>query len=231
MPISFRAAGAVVTSNAAPASITVGAPAGVVATDVLLVPLKIDAGTITAPAGWTLILNQANGVNGNTAVYWALGNVASLVFTLAGVTDIAAFSLGYIGVDNVTPIDLSAIGQNNSPASTTATAPTITPVTTGAWGVAIFGIADTAGGAVPTFTAGAGLTNRQQGGIVDAATSSVAIDGADSNAGLTGGVAWGTHTSTLSLAEISEGISIILRPVVPSERYQTRVTRLPRGYH
>lgn len=212
MPISFRAAGTVVTSTAAPASITLTAPAGTVSTDVLIACLKIDAGTITAPAGWTLILNQANGVNGNTAAYWALGSVASLVFTLAGITDIAAFPLGYIGVDNVTPIDLAAVGQNNTPASTTATAPTITPVNTGAWGITVFGVGDTAGGAVPTFTAGAGLTDRQQGGIVDAATTSVAIDAADSNAGLTGGVAWGTHTSTLSLSEISEGISIILRP-------------------
>jgi hypothetical protein len=206
--ISFNTAGTAVTATSG--SVTLLAPAGTASSDVVLAGFHYLGGsgvTITPPSGWTLVPGSRldNGTTSGTAIYWALGSVASYAFTISGNTKTVGFTLGYIGVDNTTPMDATATAQTNA-SSATGTAPSITTVTANAWVVCFFGF-DSAS----TFTDTSPLVHRQSiflggGGV------KVSLDGADFPTTTAGATA--AQTTTASIAAVSEGITVALRPVV-----------------
>lgn len=199
MAISFRSAGAVGTTLTT--TITLSAPSGIQATDVVLAVIYADmgTGTITPPSGWTLVTRVDDGTTQNMAVYRALGNVASYVFTIPDPANLGVgFTLGYIGVNNTTPMDVAASGQINA-SSTTGTAPSVTTVTDNAWGVCFFGFASLS---VSTFTDAAPLVHRQNGDQLDGADFPKAVAGAT-----------GTKTTSINTSAATNiGVTVALRP-------------------
>ncbi len=204
----IRTAGTVVTGDQ-PTSITLTAPTGVAATDVVLAVFYFDGGTgvtFTPPAGWTLAVRTNSTTVQGQAVYWALGNVASYAFTLGGAPTIIGFTLAYTGVDNTTPMDVAAVGQANV-SGTLITAPSIITVTANAMLVGFFGILSNS-----TFSLEFG-THRQSGSFAGQ-NASVSVDAADAVQAATG--ASGTKTATASVAAVNIGQLIALRPVAAS---------------
>jgi hypothetical protein len=228
--ISLRAAGTVVVASGGPLSITPTAPAGTAATDVVLLAFKYGGGTgvtLTPPAGWTLANRTDNGINDGCAVFWGLGSAAFTAWTLAGITStITCFTLGYIGVDNVTPMDVAAAGQNNvsSPVEPT---PAITPVTAGAQLVGFGGYYDRFAGPVPMYSGqsidAVATALEQSGGIQGAPGDTTALAGYD--AAWTSGPMLGTVAT--NLPNISQGIIVALRPRTPFEEMDDESRRIP----
>ena len=212
MAISFRAAGATATGNDPQTTMVLAVPTGTVSTDILIAVIHggfLPGAVLGAPAGWTLVKNQADATRGSLWIYWALGDVASKTFSIDVDSVYVGFILGYIDVDNTTPIDAVATGQNNA-ASTTGTAPTITTVTDNAWFGCAFGFFDSLAGAPGTYTIGGGLTERKTAANQFATPGTVSIDigdGIQTPAGATG-----THTTLYSLSKPNEGITFALRP-------------------
>lgn len=211
MAISFRAAGTASLANDPATSVTLAAPAGTAATDVVLACFEFDGGTgitVTPPAGWTLSNRTDSTTTSGTAVYWALGSVASLAFSFTSTT-IIGWTLGYIGVNNSTPMDVTAAGQANA-SSVTGTSPSITTVTANAWIVNVYGfnsIGATFSGETP-----AGFNRRQQGFTSPTTNDPQSMDSGDWIRAVAG--ATGTHTTTSLVAGVNQGITIALRPVV-----------------
>jgi hypothetical protein len=206
MAISFRVAGAVVT--AASGGITLTAPAGTLSTDVVLAGFHYRGGTgvtIAPPAGWTLVKRLDTGTVAGSAVYWALGSVASYAFTLSGNAKTVGFTLGYIGVDNTTPMDAIATSQTNA-SSTTGTAPSITTVTDTAWQVCWFQFDVSA-----TFTDTSPLVHRQSGALGGGAASTQVSEDAGDFIVTPAGIS-GAKTTTASSAAANTGFSVALRP-------------------
>ncbi len=207
--VAFRAAG--VVANTTTGSITLAAPTGTAATDVVLAVIYGDFGTgvITPPTGWTLAVRTDSASAQNQAVFRALGNAAFTAWTIPVPTDGAiGFTLAYTGVDNTTPMDVTAAGQINA-SGTGGTCPSITTVTANALGVCFFGFLSAS-----TFTDTAPLVHRQSGSFSTGQNFDVSVDGADfpqTTAGATG-----THTTTASVAAINIGQTIALRPAAAS---------------
>jgi len=214
--ISFRAAGAIATVASAGTSITLAAPAGTVATDVVLAVIYGDYGTgafTVVPTGWTLVLRTDSTTVQNMAVYQALGNAAFTAWTIpANSNGTVGFTLGYIGVDNTTPMDVGAAATITAAASTTATCPTVTTVTANAWGVCFFG---SMFNGTQTYADVSPLVHRTNGTTANGQNLEVSADGADFPGPASPG-ATGTHTTTI-LSAISIGTTVALRPFVIPE--------------
>lgn len=212
MAIAFRSIGAVGNSNGGGGACTPGTPAGVVSTDIVIAILTFGGGTscvITAPSGWTLAKRQDNGTTSGAAAYWALGSVASYAFSVTNVLDaISGIAAAYSGVDTTTPMDATAVGQNNA-ASTTVTSPSITTVTANTQIVFLGAPYDSTRGAVGTWTTVFG-TVRGSGGIRGLSVDSTEVVIADAAQAATG--ASGTKTETYSLSKASGAITAALRP-------------------
>lgn len=219
MAIVFRAASTNTTYTAV-TTVTLTAPAGVTATDIVLAVFgstgagRASQPSITAPAGWTLAKAQVDATNfGDLSVFWALGNVNfANAFTIGNGANVSGscFSLAYTGVNNSTPMDATAVGQNNV-AGTTETAPSISTVTANAWLVGAFLWNDSAGGALPTYSLEFG-THRLNGGLAAGRGGSSSVDTCDVAQAVAG--ASGTKTVTVSISKVSEGVLVALRPVV-----------------
>jgi hypothetical protein len=210
--ITFRAAGAVASGDL-PASLTPAAPAGTVATDVVIMQWVFSGGSgvsFTPPAGWTLANRTDNGTIEGVATYWGLGSATFGAWTISNPTGaMMAQALGYIGVDNTTPMDATAVGQTNA-SSGTCTAPSLTTVTANAMLVGMFGWYDIANGAGPTWSAEFG-THRQNGTFSGATVPDrVAGDACDAIQASAG--ASGTKTATASIAMPNTGTLVALRP-------------------
>jgi hypothetical protein len=220
MPISFRGISATAVIDVS-TSITLSAPVGSAANDVLLAHFKSDVAVApTAPAGWTLDATSV-GTLGNSWVFRAVWTAGlSHIFTVSNTGSYIAHERGYIGVDNTTPDDATPTQQNNA-SSTTGTAPSITTVTDNAWWVAFFGFAD-AVTTFSTFTNTAPLVNQGQDTFVGANTNFGFSSG---NAPKTPPGATGLSTTTsIGGAGNNQGITIALKPVVaavfaPDEDY------------
>src|SRR5216683_712208 len=209
MAISFRAAGTVV--NNATGNITLTAPASTTNTDVVLAGFHYLGGTgvtITAPTGWTLANRTDNSTVDGTAVYWGLGSASFTAWTVTGQTRIIGFTLGYIGVATLIPMDVTGAGQVNA-SSATGTAPSVTTITPNVWGVCFFGFNN-----LDTFTDTSPLVHRQDGSAGTGATK--ASIGAGDFPTTTPG-ATGAQTTTGSIAAINEGITVALRPLLQAD--------------
>jgi hypothetical protein len=218
MAVTFRAAGTVVTTAAT--SITLTSPAGTVATDVLLAGIYGNYGTgaITPPTGWTLGKRTDDTTVQNMAVYWALGNAAFTAWTIPAPTDGAiGFTLGFIGVDNTTPMDATAVGQANA-SSATITAPTITTANANAMLVMFGGVLSAS-----TFTLVFGALG-QSGNFSAGGNNDVAQIGAYAVQAAAG--ASGAKTETASLAAVNIGTLVALRPFVAAAVVRPRPIRV-----
>lgn len=228
MAIAFRAAGAVASGDGV-VNLTLAAPAGTAATDVVLAVLMFQGGTgttFTPPAGWTLANRTDDTTTDGLAVYLGLGSATFGDWLPAGLAGtITGFTLGYTGVDNTTPRDAAAVGQVNA-ASTTVTAPSITTVTASAMLVGLFGTFDSIAGTLPSWSAEFG-THRLNGGI-RGITDSTDLDAAD--AVQAGAGASGAKTATASKALPNIGILVALRPTAggggPTPRPRKPVVKL-----
>lgn len=199
-------------------SVTLSAPAGAAATDVMVAVIggtgasRTTNVTVTAPAGssWVLVKGQQDTTNfGGLYVFWALGTETAFNFTVSSNTSGNGFVLAYSGVDNTTPLDVAAGGQNNTTASTTETAPTISTVTANTWLVGSFLWFVTGTVALPTYSAEFG-THRLSGGLSAGRGGSSSIDTADLLKAATG--ASGTKTVAASSSQRSIGVLLALRP-------------------
>ncbi len=114
-------------------TISISRPAGSVQNDLLLATLSARGSnqTITAPSGWTQLLQQSNGSE-TLAVFYQLVNAttaASFTFNLSTSAGVLGAVLRYTGVDPRYPVDVAGVatGTGNpatSPAVTTTVADT-----------------------------------------------------------------------------------------------------------
>lgn len=110
MALDLRAVGAVASGNGT--SVVINVPAEVVDNDILLAVVSVDSwsGTISAPAGWTLL--QVDGLAFCEAfLYWRLASSepASHAWTLSSSADYSGVILAFSGGDSASPIDASAV--------------------------------------------------------------------------------------------------------------------------
>jgi hypothetical protein len=148
-------------------NLSVTLPTSIAATDIAILSVGAGrsgavCGSYTAPAGWTKIGELVNGVNGSShvtgQVFWALGNVANLTFTVSGTTDEKGYvCAAFRGVDNTTPIDATGTANNTTTNVSSITVNAVTVVTDQAWH--LIALADWQGG---TFSA-TSFTNSQNG--------------------------------------------------------------------
>jgi hypothetical protein len=225
MAILFRVTGTVVTGDSV-SSLTPGAPAGTLATDIVLAYFIFGAGsgvTFTPPSGWTLAFRQNQTTSAGMAVYWGLGSASFTAWTISGLTaaSIIAFTAGYTGVDNTTPLDVASAGQSTGGNGTVVTVPALTTVTNGAMFTGLFGYFDGTGGAGPTWgsvaTLSPHITTEFTGPTTLDTLSTTFQDATVATAG-----AFGPHTSTLTGAGLGTsklGIAVALRPAaIPTFR-------------
>ena len=219
-PVSLRAYGALATADQQ-SSITPAAPATVQPNDVVLTFVQFSGGslitTITPPAGWTPVLRVDDGTVEGLAIFRAIyqgqGNPIFGAYTLSGVQDITARAYAYKSVNGTTPIDVTPVGQANSTASTTVTAPSITTVTDNALIVGFFCALDGSGGTLTMNSINAPLAERTRDRFVSTVGGKTLVVGVGDQNTAPGST--GTRTATLSSPFTNIGILVALRPGDP----------------
>lgn len=202
MAIAFRIAS---TAAATATSVAPAKPVGLADGDVLVAVSNVDANeTITAPGGWTACFAQEQtGSQTVRAWYRVVASAASetSTYTFGGTASVARVTtiVCYSGVDNTTPMDVTALASNNA-SSTTIHAASITTVTNGAvvvWAGAI-------DSSTFTVTKPTACTNRNQ------ATANYRLTMADLAMPTAG--ATGSQDGSVSTARVNVGALIALRP-------------------
>lgn len=205
-------------AHASSGNISPGIPAGTAANDILVCVVCNGAGgdVLSFNSGdgsWTKKIELANGTQHRLTVAWRRAAGGDAAPVISGATqDIQARIVGYSGcVAAGDPFEASN-SQNNS-ASTTVTAPTITPLTNGAM-ILFAGCQSDTGAGAPTFSGYTG-TNPTFTEAIDNVFSGSTInpaiflaDGLDSDSSATGSR---DATSTVSL--ISSAALLALTPV------------------
>jgi len=203
MGIVYRASSAAVQIDTG-LTLTLSAPAGTLASDILIAVIEFEGGTgetWTPPAGWTLIGRKDNSTTIGVVAYWAHGNVASFAFAVSPTITAVGWVNGYFGVNQVTPIDATAVGNTGS--GTVATCASITTVTNGAVCPCIAGF-----NSASTFS-GATFTQRQNG-IVTGSSDPDSMDSGDFTQTVHGATA--TKTTTASSTAAWAALTAALRP-------------------
>jgi hypothetical protein len=130
--ISLRAA-ATGSNGAGGSTLTIGLPAGTQSGDVMVahVIVQTAGNTITAPAGWNLVLRQDSTSSISTASYVHIAGSsepASYTWSFGTAGQASGGIASYIGVDTTTPVDAShaqynaSTGNVNNSGVTTTTA-------------------------------------------------------------------------------------------------------------
>lgn len=124
-------------------STTITIPAGAVQNDLLLATLSARGSnqTITAPSGWTQVLQQSNGSE-TLAVFYQVVNAttsASFTFNLGTSAGVLGSVLRYTGVDPRYPIDIAGVATGTG---NPATAPAVTTAVADTAVVRVAGIGD-----------------------------------------------------------------------------------------
>jgi len=189
--------GSVATQNATgvpSTTITITKPASTVSGNFLIADITFQGGTtitVTPPAGWTLILRTNNGTSVGTATYYKVAGgaePANYTWTTTSTRQLGGI-IRYTGVNNSSPIDVSAAATGNS---TTPTAPTVTTTLANDRVLVFYGFSDDV-----TFSTPSGTTERFDIGRLGAADAdsraTAASDFAQASAGATG-----TKSSTVS---------------------------------
>ena len=121
--------------------VTIPAPAGVQAGDVLVAAIDTRGAKVKTPAGWTLVRAKDSSSNLRQALYVRVADAepASYEFTLNTSAVAVGAIAAYEGVDTDSPVDAAAARKRTS--STTITAPSVTAVAPNSVLVGAFGIA------------------------------------------------------------------------------------------
>jgi hypothetical protein len=175
--VGLRGAATASTSTAS-SRLNVGAPAGLVANDVMLAQVAVRGGTntgITAPAGWNLVRLDNQGTSIAQAIYSHVvsdptAEPSSYAWNFSSSNNAAGAIIAYYGVSNVAPVDISG-GQGNA-SSTKITAPALVVPggDTGDLLVAFFSTATATGFTLPTPTLPRWSFGASSGGIGVAAS-------------------------------------------------------------
>jgi len=136
MAITFVAS-ATKTYGSTQSSITIDKPTGTAEDDVLIATLHMASTGVTAPSGWTLILENDDTGNGVDirSYYKAAGasEPADYTWTLDTNKDVAGVVMTLRGVNTASPIDAQSGAADQTGTGTTATASSITTTADGAW--------------------------------------------------------------------------------------------------
>lgn len=166
MAIAFRSA-ATAANGAAPTSLTVNRPTGVVDDDLLVafVANSADQTIAAAPAGWTQLDSRATGTatgDCRHTIYWKLADSepSSYLWNFSAGTDCAAVIVAYSGVSPAAPINVSGYRLMAS-STVTHTAPSVTPATTDTVTITAYAANPFFDGDT-TFTTPTGLTARAE---------------------------------------------------------------------
>jgi hypothetical protein len=207
MAITYRGAGTVVNVISG-TSLALVKPASTAATDILIAQITINGSgfSITPPAGWELMLRTNSSTTISGAMYWALGNVASTTFTVTNNPKASGCIIGFIGVDNTTPLDAVTVGQGNT-SSTNVTSPSITTVSNSAMLVYLGAV--TNNNTTNTLFNGPWATEAWEGvaGGANPRTHGEGVYQRQATAGVSG-----AKTSTVSTAGVNVGMLAALRP-------------------
>jgi hypothetical protein len=193
-------------SNPTASTVTVTAPAGETAGDVLVAGVAVRGQpTITPPSGWTFVQRQQNSTTMGQALYThgvGSSEPSAYTFTLSSSQAAAAAVFDFAGVDTANPVDVSG-GQING-SGPTITAPSITTTAANDVIVGLFGIGTSTTIAAPTGMHGDGQAASTAG------TYKVTLEGADQL--ITSAGATGARTATALNSAASVGQLIALRP-------------------
>lgn len=200
--------------TAAVTTLSSAMPAGVAAGDLVLFVALTNTITIpAAPSGYTQITTSANSTIGLGVWYkFAANSSEPAPSTTQSVFRATSATIVYRGVDPTTPIDVAA---GTSTAGTTAVAvPARTPLTTGAWDIAIGSMLTTAAN-----TTTWGSTNL----VLDQPSISN-VSGSNNPAFVVGHFAWtsGAFTPIITKSATSTrtiGTHFVLRPASTSTTY------------
>ncbi|MFP3462263.1 PKD domain-containing protein [Arthrobacter globiformis] len=208
--ISVRSSSSAFSATAASA-VTLAAPAGTSAGDVLVASITADLNPsmASAPAGWTpmvsaLSINSSSTSGARVFAYWhavTSSDPASYRWTLSTAVKWGAGMTAYRGVNTATPVDSTvATAVDTSYSATSITVPSVTTASNGAMLIGGVGV----DAAAPAITAPAGWTERWQaaGGQIAALA-----DRAQPAAGVSGTATW-----TLGAARAAAAWRTALKP-------------------
>lgn len=205
--ITYRAAA---TANSdTVTSFAINKPTGTLQDDLMLAGIAIrNTGavsevTVTPPSGWTLILRTQQAFDYALLSFYKVAGSsepASYTWTLGTATDATGGIASYDNVDTSAPIEASA-ASDNTPASTTATAPSISGTANNLL-VILYGM----NGITGDFSTPTGMTER-----FDTGAALVSVSAALSDVILSGSGATGARTSTISYSSESMGQAISLK--------------------
>jgi hypothetical protein len=212
MAVAFRSA-STAANGAAPTSLAVPKPAGVVDGDLLVafVCISADQTIATVPSGWTTIDTQATGsATGDCrhAAYWkaAASEGASWTWGFSAGADCAAAAVAYTG-QAAAPVDTSA-ARLMAGSTTDHTAPSVTTssdtVAVMAYGTNPFYNGDT------TFTVPSGLTVRAEADPGSGTTNRAVLKVFD--LATTGATPTGTKTTTLNNSAKGVAFTVGVKP-------------------
>jgi hypothetical protein len=203
--ISFVAASS--AANATATTLTIGAPAGVSAGDVMVASIDVRGKpAITPPAGWTLIRSDVNGSTMKLETYYRIAGSSepsSHTWTFSNTLGAAGGIVAFRGVDTAAPIDASG-GQVNA-SSTLITAPSITTTVPDTALVGSFGLRGDTAIAPPS-----GMTERWDRAS-NAGSSKITSAGATEGRATTG--ATGERVASADKGAPSIGHLVALKPV------------------
>ena len=199
-------------------TLTITKPAGTVNDDVMVAivsVLSVDAALLTAPAGWTS-LGSFSDANSKTEAFRkvAASEGASYAFTVSGGDPYAAAGIiaSYSGV-TLTPSPIDTDAEQSNAASTSATAPSVTPTGTADMLVCCYSSGSTSYGVAVTSTPPSGMTERADAGIAQQDSSNYSwfdVQVSLNDVLLASAVATGTKVATLSDARANTGFAIAL---------------------
>jgi len=213
-------------------SITIAAPAGVVANDLMLAIVADrggnTSGIASTPAGWSLVTSTIDGPRLGMYLYRKLAGASeptAYTWTFAAANRSAIAIMAFRGVDTAAPI--AAAAAQVSAASTSMAAPSITPgvantMLVGFWATVNGNAVLTAPGSMSTnfFVAGTG-----------AGPNGVAVLGASESYAPTAATGSRTATSSLSLTSIGALVALRQGAVAPASPggFNAFETSTPRG--
>lgn len=199
------------------AAVTITAPAGLVTGEVMIAFLSQNTNllppVISAPSGWTQVIEKDDGSSIGAVVYYRVataadvGGITQYTWSFAQAERSAGLILAFSGVSSSTPVVVSA-GQTTA-GSGTYTAPSVTPGITNTMGIALYA-ADNGNGGV---NSPAGTTQAFVGGTGSGPNGLVigAFYEALSGSGATGQFQSSANTSANNL-----GITLALQPGGPA---------------
>jgi hypothetical protein len=182
-------------------------PTGVTSGDALLAAVAVrGAPTITPPAGWTLVRQEANASTMRQAIFVHVAGgsePATYTFTFSSAQSSAGGIAAYSGVDPTNPVDAHG-GQLNA-ASTSITAPSITTTGPDRMLVGFFGLP-----ALSSMTAPSGMTERYDQTVP--ATNQFKVTTGSSDQVVTSAGATGTRVALAANSAANIGQLVALRP-------------------